>query len=280
MQDVLETGIEDLMRAGVDTSRLDARVLAAEILNCEPNQVLMHSSRVLIEPEYEAFIDLIARRCTGEPVSRIVGRREFWSLPFFLSPDTLDPRPDSETVVEAALSLLADARHKPISILDLGTGTGCLLLSLLKECPSATGVGGDISEVAIQTAQRNAKALGVDARVNFFVGDWSESLTGYFDLIISNPPYIREDEMAGLAPEVRNFDPMRALVGGRDGLDAYRRLIPDCCRLLHPRGALIVELGQGQHEDIESIMSAANLSRIERHHDLGGIIRCLSAQAV
>ena len=176
-----------------------------------------------------------------------------------------------------ALKLTLDCESQPSSVLDIGTGTGCLLLALLNEWQSASGVGVDISEGAAKTAQMNAVELGLSARSSFLVGDWLDSLSGTFDVIVSNPPYIREDEMPNLAREVRAFDPQLALVGGTDGLRAYRTIVPECRRLLRSGGVLVIEFGRGQEYEVGPILRAEGLTRIETHRDLSGIVRCLSA---
>lgn len=278
MEEVLKTCIAELTQSGVEAPRLDARILASSILKCEPNEILMHVCDEFLEQDYAALLTLVRRRCSGEPVSRILGVREFWSLPFLLSDDTLDPRPDSETIIDAALNLISKSQDRAISVLDIGTGSGCLLLALLSEWESSWGVGVDISPGAVQTAQKNADALGFKDRARFCVSNWVDPLDGQFDLIISNPPYIRTDDVPDLSPEVRTFDPLRALIGGVDGLDSYRRILPDCRRMLKPDGIVIVEFGKGQHKAVESIMRSEGLLRIEGYEDLSGTIRCLSAQ--
>ena len=278
MEDVLETCIAELAQYCVESPRLDARILASSILKCEPNEILMHARAEFLEHDYAALLTLVRRRCSGEPVSRILGVRDFWSMPFLLSADTLDPRPDSETIIEAALKLVFESEDQKISILDIGTGSGCLLLALLSEWKSSWGLGVDISPGAVQTAQKNAGVLGFGDRVRFCASNWIDALDGQFDLVISNPPYIRADGVSDLSREVRLFDPMRALVGGADGLEAYRKILPGCHRVLRPGGVVIVEFGQGQHNEVESIMRAEGLVRIEGHEDLSGTIRCLSAQ--
>ena len=275
--EVFQNGIDTLTAAGVESARLDARILVATVLKCTPNDILMQSNTVMQDHDHDLFRSYIKRRCAGEPVSRILGVREFWSLPFLLSPDTLDPRPDSETVVETALNLVRVPDSQSLSVLDIGTGTGCLLLALLTEWPSAVGVGVDISDGAAKTAQANAAVLGLGAQASFLVGDWLDSIDGTFDVIVSNPPYIAEGEIPNLSAEVRVFDPELALVGGADGLQAYRKIIPASRRLLCPGGVLVVEFGQGQETGVRSIMRAEGLTRIEPYRDLSGIVRCLSA---
>ncbi|NKB45259.1 MAG: peptide chain release factor N(5)-glutamine methyltransferase, partial [Alphaproteobacteria bacterium] len=266
--EILQNGVDTLASVGIESARLDARILAATVLNCTPNDILMQSKTVMRDGDYDLFQSFIKRRCAGEPVSRILGVREFWSLPFFLSPNTLDPRPDSETVVETVLNLVGVPESQSLSVLDIGTGTGCLLLALLNEYQLATGVGVDISGGAVEIAQANATELGLDARASFVVGDWLGSINGTFDVIVSNPPYIRESELPNLSAEVRVFDPQLALVGGADGLQAYRKILPESRRLLRPGGVLVVELGRGQEPGVNSIMRAEGLTRIESHHDL------------
>ena len=216
----------------------------------------------------------MARRAGREPVSRILGEREFWSLRFSLAPDTLDPRPDSETVVEAALDWCGE-RPGPLRVLDLGTGTGCLLLAVLESRPEATGIGTDIAAGAVAEAARNAAALGLSDRASFRRADWDAGIAGRFDLILSNPPYIPTPEIGGLEPEVTSWDPKAALDGGADGLDAYRRIAPAAAGRLAPGGAAFLEIGAGQEEPVEAIMAAEGFSRFVRKADLGGNVRCL-----
>ncbi len=280
LEDVLQESADSLKASGAESPRLDVRMLASAVLECSPKDVLMQSTATMRDQDYDRFQELVSRRCKGEPVSRIIGVREFWSLPFSLSADTLDPRPDSETIIEAALKIHSDSAVKSLSVLDAGTGTGCLLLALLSEWTSASGVGVDISVGAIKTAHANAVDLGMAQRAHFVVGDWLGSVGGQFDVIVSNPPYIREEEIPALSPDVRLYDPQLALSGGADGLAAYRKLIPECRQLLCPGGVLVLELGRGQEADVSHIIEAEGLGRIESHRDLNGIVRCLSATVV
>lgn len=216
-----------------------------------------------------------ARRLAGEPVWRIIGEREFWGLPFRLSPATLEPRPDSETIVEAALDALGPRRHDSLAVLDLGTGSGCLLIALLSECRGARGLGIDLSAEACTTARANAVKNGVGARATFREGDWTRGLDGGFDLVVSNPPYIPEGEIAGLAREVREHDPHLALSGGHDGLDAYRALARGVPRVLAAGALLVLEIGAGQEQDVIAIMAEAGLLHRASRSDLGGHPRAL-----
>lgn len=216
---------------------------------------------------------LLARREAREPLALILGHREFWSLDFEVSPSTLVPRPESETLIEAALS--AFAHHPPPQrVLDLGTGTGCLLLAALMEFPAAFGVGVDRSYAAAALAARNARRLGLSDRAAFVCGDWAEALDGRFDLVLCNPPYIPTSDLPGLMPEVALFEPRSALDGGEDGCAAYRHLIPEFTRLLSPAGVAVVELGAGQAEDVAEIAREVGLTHNFRY-DLAGIARVL-----
>ncbi len=218
-----------------------------------------------------------ARRASREPLARILGSREFWSLDFGLSPDTLEPRPDSETLVAAALAALQerDGRYR---ILDLGTGSGCLLLSILSERQSAWGLGIDRAEGALRQAARNAAALGLAQRAQFLLSDWGAAVRGSFDLIVSNPPYIERATLAVLQPEVALHDPRLALDGGVDGLQAYRCLVPQAAGLLAPGGCLSLEFGQGQQESVRRIVEQAGLEDCSLHADLSGMPRALCAR--
>ena len=225
--------------------------------------------------------DFARRRLAGEPVARILGRKEFWGLPLKLSAATLVPRPDTETVVELALEMAraAPGPDRRLRIADIGTGSGAILLALLSDLPGACGVGTDISVAALRIASGNAAHLGFADRAAFIACDYAAALSAPFNLIVSNPPYIRSAEIAGLATEVREHDPLSALDGGTDGLDAYRALIPQTAQLLAPRGVLVVEIGQGQSGDIEALMTATGLM-LERppKADLAGIRRAVAGR--
>ncbi len=264
----------ELAAAGIAESRRDARLLLQAAAGLDAAQIIGFPERDLGAAAEAGFASLIGRRKAREPVSRILGRREFWSLPFIVSRHTLDPRPDSETLIEAVLERLAN-RQAPISILDLGTGTGCLLLALLSEYPAASGLGVDIQPGAVVTARENAGALDLAARSEFRVGDWGRDLTGPYDLVVSNPPYIAATAIPALDPEVAGYDPLPALDGGRDGLAAYRALAPDAARLLRPGGILVLEIGQGQGDSVCEIMARAGLAIIGLRADLAGIERCI-----
>ncbi|MEQ8733413.1 MAG: peptide chain release factor N(5)-glutamine methyltransferase [Rhodospirillaceae bacterium] len=274
---VLQQSVMMLEAAGIEDSRLDTRLLAAAVMKIPQAQLFFRTEAMMQDHEYDLFQSYLLRRIDFEPVSRILGQKEFWSLPFVVTPDTLDPRPDSETVVDGVLLRLSKQNRTASYILDVGTGTGCLLLALLSEFEYARGVGLDLSPGAAKTASENAEKLGFGSRSAFVVGDWLASLDGRFDVIVSNPPYIAEEDIERLCPDVRNYDPSLALSGGVDGLKAYKKLIPDCWRLLSDRGILMLEIGQGQEKAVTAILMQAGLCEIELHTDLAGIIRCVSA---
>ncbi len=220
-----------------------------------------------------------ARRLNGEPLSRIVGKREFWNLPIALSPDVLDPRPETETIVESAVDLFSDRRRDALRILDLGVGSGALLCALLSEFVSAGGVGVDVSAAAASIARRNVEACGFEARAVIRLGCWTEGLSGPFDLIVSNPPYIPSGDIAGLSRPVRDFDPRLALDGGADGLDAYRSILPAASTLLSPGGWVLVEIGAGQAAGVLAIAATAGFAECAVKRDLAGVERVVAARS-
>ena len=264
-----------LAAAGIPEPRREARLLAAAALGVTPSDIFTYPERPVDAASLARLDGFAARRADArEPVSRILGRREFWSLDFALSPDTLDPRPDSETLVEAALDHIRD-RAAPLRVLDFGTGSGCLLLALLSELPNAVGTGIDLAVGAARQARANARALGLADRASFVVGDWGAPIAGRAAVILSNPPYIRRDAIAGLRAEVAAHDPRRALDGGTDGLDAYRMLAGEAARLLAPDGVAVFEVGDGQADAVVALMRNAGLRRLEARRDLAGVERGL-----
>jgi release factor glutamine methyltransferase len=261
--------------AGLDTPVLDARLIVQHALGISWDTLYLKDDQPLTDGERARLEGELARRAAHEPVSRIVGRRHFWTLDLAVSPDTLDPRADTETLIEAVLAAIPD-RTRPLKILDLGTGTGAILLALLAEYPGAAGLGVDLSDGALAIARINADSHGLADRASFVRGNWAEGLSGPFDLIVSNPPYIVEADLAGLPPEVREHDPMLALDGGADGLDAYRALIPAIPVMLAPDGIAVLEIGDGQGDDVCRVAGDSGLAVVARRADLGGIERALS----
>lgn len=249
---------EAFRAAGIPTPELDARLLVLAACGLSPEAYLLRPNTPLSKPEEELIQAFAARRVAREPVSRVVGYREFWGRRFVVGPAVLDPRPDTETLIEAALSLLGERRSAdPLRILDLGTGSGCLLLTLLAEMPGAWGVGSDISLAALNLARLNAKRLGVASRAAFVQSDWCETFAGPFGLIISNPPYIEGASIDALEDEVRCYDPKIALYGGMDGLAAYRRIIGSCARIAEPGAWVVLEAGMGQASRIAELFTDA-----------------------
>jgi release factor glutamine methyltransferase len=262
-------------RAGLDSPDLDARILVGHALGFDHAGLASRAPDVLNATQAETISALAARRLGHEPVARILCRKEFWGLTLTLGAATLVPRPETETVVEAALAGLP--RQAPLRVLDLGTGTGALLLALLTELPQATGVGTDISLEALVVARINAQALGLSGRAGFVACNLASALREPFDLVVSNPPYIPRRDLAGLAPEVRDHDPVLALDGGPDGLDCYRAIATQAPRLLAPGGRLAVELGIGQAPAVRELFAAGGLHGVTTRNDLAGIPRALVA---
>jgi len=264
--------------AGLDTPDLDARVLVGHALGLDHAGLTAQSERRLTSAEADAIAVIARRRLAHEPVARIVGKKEFWGLSLKLNADTLVPRPETETVVEAALAAIGGRKTLPLRIADLGTGSGALLLALLSELPNAAGAGTDISETALACARANARVLGLSGRAAFVACDYGTALKGLFDLVVSKPPYIAHNDIASLQGEVRLFDPPRALDGGPDGLDGYRAVVAGARRLLGPGGVLVVELGAGQSEAVSALFAATGLAIEASRNDLSGTARALVAR--
>jgi release factor glutamine methyltransferase len=263
-----------LAAAGIEAPQREARILMAHAMGGDLAALLRQQDDAIGHNTAEIFSGFIARRAAREPAATILGRREFWSLDFLVSPRTLIPRPDSETIIEAAIALFPESTS-PRRILDLGTGTGCLLLATLSEFTEATGIGIDRSEDAASVAALNAERLGLSARAAFIVGDWTEALNACFDLILSNPPYIPAAEIAGLQPEVVLHEPLGALDGGPDGLDAYRRIFRDLPAALTPKGIALFEFGRGQEASLPGLAHEAGLEVLGTRSDLAGHPRVL-----
>lgn len=277
--ELLDEAVRTLRAVGIDGARLDARMIAGRAFALEAAQVLARRDDRMDAEKTRQFLQMVARRASREPMAHILGEREFWSLRFEVNSDTLIPRPDTETLVQAAADW-AKVRGggRNLKVLDLGTGTGCILLALLSEWPKATGVGVDINPRALEIARTNARGLGMAGRVSFVEGDWGADLEETFDLIVSNPPYIPDREVAGLQPEVSQFEPIGALAGGPDGLGAYRAIAPWISKQLADGAGAVafLEIGIGQRDAVTGILRAARLEVLETHRDLGDIERCLT----
>jgi release factor glutamine methyltransferase len=267
-----------LRNQGVESADLDARLLIEHALGLDHTALAAAAGRMLLPAEVEAIDRLAARRLGGEPVARILGRKEFWGLPLAVSAATLVPRPDSESLVEAALACMdaAGGRMRALRLADLGTGSGALLLALLSELRQARGVGTDLCPAALAVARQNADALGLAARASFVACHFGAALHGSFDLVVCNPPYVQTGEIAALAAEVREHDPRLALDGGADGLDGYRALADDAPRLLARGGRLVVELGAGQAAVVTDIFIRAGMSVDPPLRDIADIARALT----
>jgi release factor glutamine methyltransferase len=270
-----------LTAAGIDNARFEARLLLSHVSGLAAEQMISRGRDPAPAGTEEGLRALTARRLKREPMAYILGEREFWGLPFKVTPAVLVPRPDSETVIEAALSLMPD-RARAWRILDLGLGSGCLLLTLLREFPNARGIGLEASPEALAVARDNAEALGVAGRATLLEGDWrrpdwTRPLGGPFDLLVSNPPYIEAATIDGLMPEVARYEPRLALDGGPDGLAAYRTIGTASSGLVAAGGLVLVEAGEGQAAEIAGILAAAGLQPGAPFKDLGGIDRVVRA---
>lgn len=272
VREALIHGAAALQGAGVAEPRLDARLLLAHAMRLDQNALLREPGRAIDRAVYDA---LLTRRTAREPVALITGTQEFWSLPFAVSPATLVPRADSETVILAALAVCD--RDRVRRVLDLGTGTGCLLLAALTEFSQAWGLGVDIAPAAAALARQNSVTLGLAARSAMLCASWADPLSGRFDLILGNPPYLRTDELATLSPEVRH-EPARALDGGVDGLRDYRVLLARAPDLLSPGGCIALEVGFTQAGAVCAEAGRAGFGRVDVHQDLAGISRVVVAR--
>lgn len=266
---------------GLDTPALDARLLIGHILGLAHDRLVAVPEQALPAQDWIAISAALARRLDHEPVSRILGYREFWGRRFQLSEATLDPRPETELLVETALDILAGSSIEHPRLIEVGTGTGCVLLTLLAELPQATGTATDISAEALAVARRNAELIGVADRATFVEADGLEDIVGTFDMILSNPPYIRTAEIPTLAPEVRRYDPAAALDGGPDGLALYRRIVCEAQRVA-PGGWIVLEVGHGQAGavlDLASRSGSVADQTSTTHMDLAGLERCVAMKA-
>jgi release factor glutamine methyltransferase len=267
-------GAERLAAVGIESARLDARVLLAHAMDLGTGELLTAKDP---SPEQIArYEELLARRVAREPVAYITGEREFWSLSFAVGPGVLIPRPETETLLEEAARRFSD-HDRPLEVLDLGTGSGAILVAFLRDYPKAHGTGIDRSPEALSWARRNAEQLGVIKRSTWNTGGWEAALGGSYDLIFSNPPYLAACEIAGLAPEIAAYEPQEALLAGADGLDAYRAISPVAAATLRSGGLVIVEVGAGQAEAVAGIFQAQGLENIGITPDLASIPRAVVA---
>lgn len=273
---VLKTGIETLKYSAIDSAELDARLLLQHVLKYTPERLFLNLKSDINPSEEKLYFELIFKRKNNEPLAKIIGKKSFWESSFFVNNHTLDPRPDSEVMISAAKKLFVNKEYN-YRFLDLGTGSGCLILSLLYEFPCATAIATDISPEAIEVAKKNAIALGFDSRITFVTGNWGDGIDEKFDFIISNPPYIPTEEIKTLSADVKNYDPFSALDGGIDGLDHYKYLSSQILHLLKPNAYAILEFGYQQCESIKKIFSSYEI--IDVLHDLASIERAIILRA-
>lgn len=270
----------DLWSAGIETADLDARLILRQRTLLDYVDLIARPETLLSQEQFSAVQQDVERRLAREPLSRIFGWREFWGLRFEVSPDTLDPRPDTETLVDAALNWRAARndtlfRDRSPRVLDMGLGTGCILISLLQEWTDSYGIGIDLSLNALRVAARNAALNGVSDRCSLVCGSWAQSLSGQWDVIVSNPPYIPKGTIGTLSEEVRRHDPILALDGGDDGLTCLNAVLESVCALLSPQGAAFVEIGWDQKAKAEKLVAGKGLLVQDIHHDFSGYARVL-----
>jgi len=270
----LSLGSQELQKVKINSHLLDSRILLCYCLNLTFEQVIFNPDQILTQNQIDKFFSLIKRRAKREPVSHIIGKREFFGNDFKINAFVLDPRPDSESLIEAVLKYIPDKSQK-IKILELGVGSGCLILTLLKIFENANGIGIDISKKALEIAKQNSDFH--DLKCQFIESDWFSALnhTQKFDLIISNPPYIETDQINFLQDEVKNYEPRIALDGGLDGLNCYRKIAENIVNFLNPNAIVILEIGQNQENSVIEIFTSKGLKFVESRKDLGGIVRCL-----
>jgi release factor glutamine methyltransferase len=266
-----------LQSAGLAEPLADAHILVEDATGLSRSALLLDADKALGSKAAGRLEDFVHRRLVREPVFRIVGRREFWGLDLAVTPAVLDPRPDTETIVTAALRSLAPRRAERLAVLDLGTGSGAILCALLTELPQARGIGVDLSAEACSVARANIARCGLQDRAEVIEGIWSVGIGSRFDLVVSNPPYIETAMIDDLSPEVRDHDPRLALDGGADGLDAYRAICPALPTLLQPDGLVVFEVGAGQAAEVSALLEAAGLTVLRTERDLGGHQRAVVA---
>ncbi len=276
-KEALRWAVLKLQQEKIESASLDGRILLEHVLGVSREQLLFALDQPISAEQYAKFQMLVEKRAQRQPVAQLIGKREFWGMNFVVSGHTLDPRPDSEALVEYVLERIANRadNHK---VLDLGTGTGCLLLSIISELPSAQGVGVDYCENALQVAKENSLALGFASRTQFFCGDWCEKLEGEFDIILANPPYIPTGVIPTLDPEVAVFEPKLALDGGDDGFSCYRKIMKKLPKIMAKNGFAAFELGMGQQKELTNIAEENGLEAVGVRNDLSGIARCIIFQ--
>ncbi|MEQ1790050.1 MAG: peptide chain release factor N(5)-glutamine methyltransferase [Rickettsiales bacterium] len=277
-KEALRWAVLKLQQERIGTASLDGRILLEHVLGVNREQLLFLLDLPITPAQYTRLKILVDKRAQRQPIAQLIGKREFWGMNFVVSNDTLDPRPDSETLIEYVLERISN-RADVLRVLDLGTGTGCLLLAMLSELPAAKGVGVDYCDKALLVAKENAMALGfAGGRTQFIRSDWCGQLEGEFDIILANPPYIPTAIIPTLDPEVSEFEPMLALDGGDDGFNCYRKIMKDLPKIMAKNGFVAFELGMGQQRGLEEIALANNLKTVGVRQDLSGVARCIILQ--
>lgn len=266
-----------LAEGGIETNSLDARIILREIFNFDEKELILNSDLILSESKISKVQKIITRRLNFEPVSKIFGKRDFYNSTFSISDDVLDPRPETENIVEIANNFILEKGYE--SFIDLGTGSGCIILSILKENKNLTAVGVDISIDAIDIAKKNSKDMNLEKRSSFLVSNWLSSVYNSYDLIISNPPYIPSDEIITLSKTVKNFDPLISLDGGQDGLKCYKEIAQDINRVINKNGRVILEIGYNQAHDVIKIFESKEFKLLKIYNDINGLNRILTFES-
>lgn len=266
-----------LAEGGIETNSLDARIILREIFNFDEKELILNSDLILSESKISKVQKIITRRLNFEPVSKIFGKRDFYNSTFSISDDVLDPRPETENIVEIANNFILEKGYE--SFIDLGTGSGCIILSILKENKNLTAVGVDISIDAIDIAKKNSKDMNLEKRSSFLVSNWLSSIYNSYDLIISNPPYIPSDEIITLSKTVKNFDPLISLDGGQDGLKCYKEIAQDINRVINKNGRVILEIGYNQAHDVIKIFESKEFKLLKIYNDINGLNRILTFES-
>lgn len=277
IKELWEISKKKLKKRGIENPSLEINILLSKILNIDEKNLILNFEKNLSSEQFKRFEKSLERRLNGEPISHIIGKRGFWDFEFIVNENVLDPRPDSETLIEAVLEVYKN-KDERLKILDLGVGSGCLLITLLKLFPNASGVGTDISLKALDVVKKNAEKLSVQNRIKLIQSDWNKNVEEKFNIIISNPPYIPTKKIQTLQKEVRDFEPRQALDGGKDGLDCYRHLAKNVGQNLAKNGRIFLEIGKGQESDIVKIFQKNGFKLKFAKKDLGGIVRVLCFQ--
>ena len=277
LSELLKKITKILAEGGIETNSLDARIILREIFNFDEKELILNSDLILSESKISKVQKIITRRLNFEPVSKIFGKRDFYNSTFSISDDVLDPRPETENIVEIANNFILEKGYE--SFIDLGTGAGCIILSILKENKNLTAVGVDISIDAINIAKKNSKDMNLEKRSSFLVSNWLSSIYNSYDLIISNPPYIPSDEIITLSKTVKNFDPLISLDGGQDGLKCYKEIAEDINRVINNNGRVILEIGYNQAHDVIKIFESKEFKLLKIYNDINGLNRILTFES-